>query len=84
MIVRKYSLTSLTTLFVMMCLLVAPTHQAFAADCGAAARRVVQSTGGQLLSAVPTSDGSTCKVSVFIPSKGGQPPQKVTREVPAD
>jgi len=48
-------------------------------DCGAAAEQVVAETGGELLSAQPTSDGK-CVVTVLIPGNGGRP-KKVTVRV---
>lgn len=50
-------------------------------DCGSAASRVLDETGGTLLSAEPQSDGRTCKVIVLIQGKGERP-RKVTRTVP--
>ena len=50
-------------------------------DCGSAATRVVEETGGTLLSAEPQSDGQSCKVVVLIQGKGERP-RKVTRTVP--
>lgn len=52
-----------------------------AGDCGAAAARVVAQTGGQLLSAQPSGDGS-CTVTVLIPGQGNERPKKVTKRVP--
>lgn len=49
-------------------------------DCGNAAAQVVAETGGELLSAQPTSDGK-CVVTVLIPGNGGRP-KKVTVRVP--
>ncbi|KQV43508.1 MULTISPECIES: hypothetical protein [unclassified Rhizobium] len=49
-------------------------------DCSAAAAQVVAETGGELLSAQPTSDGK-CVVTVLIPGNGGRP-KKVTVRVP--
>ncbi|WEX78369.1 hypothetical protein PYH37_003250 [Sinorhizobium numidicum] len=51
-----------------------------AGDCSAAAAQVVAETGGELLSAQPTSDGK-CVVTVLIPGNGGRP-KKVTVKVP--
>ena len=53
-----------------------------AADCGAAAARVVNETGGQLLSAQPASDGQTCVVTVLVQGDGSERPRKVTVRVP--
>ena len=53
-----------------------------AADCGAAASRVVRETGGQLLSAQPSADGQTCVVTVLVQGDGNQRPRKVTIRVP--
>lgn len=52
-----------------------------AGDCGAAAARVVAETGGQLLSAQPSGDGS-CTVTVLVPGQGDERPKKVTVRVP--
>ncbi|THK39669.1 hypothetical protein EHS39_00460 [Ensifer sp. MPMI2T] len=51
-----------------------------AGDCSAAAAQVVAETGGELLSAQPTSDGQ-CVITVLIPGNGGRP-KKVTVKVP--
>ncbi|HXV31675.1 MAG TPA: hypothetical protein VD840_15220 [Sinorhizobium sp.] len=51
-----------------------------AGDCSAAAAQVTAETGGELLSAQPTSDGK-CVVTVLIPGNGGRP-KKVTVRVP--
>jgi hypothetical protein len=53
-----------------------------AGDCGSAASRVVRETGGQLLSAQPSSDGQTCVVTVLVQGNGNQRPRKVTVRVP--
>ncbi|MCF6370483.1 hypothetical protein [Rhizobium halophilum] len=53
-----------------------------AADCGSAASRVVSETGGQLLSAQPSSDGQTCVVTVLVQGSGNERPRKVTVRVP--
>jgi hypothetical protein len=53
-----------------------------AADCGSAASRVVSDTGGQLLSAQPSSDGQTCVVTVLVQGSGNERPRKVTVRVP--
>lgn len=53
-----------------------------AADCGTAAARVVAETGGQLLSAQPSSDGQTCIVTVLVQGSGNERPRKVTVRVP--
>ena len=53
-----------------------------AADCGTAASRVVRETGGQLLSAQPSSDGQTCIVTVLVQGSGSERPRKVTVRVP--
>lgn len=53
-----------------------------AADCGGAAARVVGETGGQLLSAQPSSDGRTCVVTVLVQGGGNERPRKVTVRVP--
>lgn len=52
-----------------------------AADCGSAASRVVSDTGGQLLSAQPSSDGQTCVVTVLVQGNGNERPRKVTVRV---
>lgn len=51
-----------------------------AGDCSAAAQQVVSETGGELLSAQPTSDGQ-CVITVLVPGNGGRP-KKVTVRVP--
>jgi hypothetical protein len=53
-----------------------------AGDCGSAASRVVRETGGQLLSAQPSSDGQTCVVTVLVQGSGSERPRKVTVRVP--
>jgi hypothetical protein len=53
-----------------------------AGDCGSAASRVVRETGGQLLSAEPSSDGQTCVVTVLVQGSGSERPRKVTVRVP--
>lgn len=53
-----------------------------AGDCGSAASRVVRETGGQLLSAQPSSDGQTCIVTVLVQGNGSERPRKVTVRVP--
>ena len=53
-----------------------------AGDCGSAASRVVRETGGQLLSAQPSSDGMTCVVTVLVQGGGSERPRKVTVRVP--
>lgn len=53
-----------------------------AGDCGTAASRVVRDTGGQLLSAQPSSDGQTCIVTVLVQGNGSERPRKVTVRVP--
>jgi hypothetical protein len=52
-----------------------------ASDCGSAASRVVRETGGQLLSAQPSSDGQTCVITVLVQGNGERP-RKVTVRVP--
>ena len=53
-----------------------------AGDCGSAASRVVRETGGQLMSAQPSSDGQTCVVTVLVQGSGSERPRKVTVRVP--
>lgn len=66
-------------------LLGAQFSAAEAANCNDAARQVVSSTGGELLSAFPAPDGSNaCVVTVIVPASDGQPPRKITRKVPAN
>ncbi|AJY48341.1 hypothetical protein TM49_18550 [Martelella endophytica] len=57
--------------------------KALAADCSGAAQKVVASTGGELLSALPSNDGNGCVVTVIVPARDGNPPRKITRQVPA-
>ncbi|MBT9368585.1 hypothetical protein [Rhizobium sp. CSW-27] len=52
-----------------------------AGDCGDAATKVVRDTGGQLLSAQPSSDGRSCVVTVLVQGSGERP-RKVTVRVP--
>ncbi|WP_113111160.1 hypothetical protein [Rhizobiales bacterium] len=52
-----------------------------AGDCGTAANKVLRDTGGQLLSAQPSSDGQTCVVTVLVQGNGERP-RKVTVRVP--
>jgi hypothetical protein len=52
-----------------------------AGDCGDAASKVVQETGGQLLSAQPSNDGRSCIVTVLVQGSGERP-RKVTVRVP--
>lgn len=51
-------------------------------DCGSAATRVLEQTGGQLLSAQPSTDGQTCIVTVLVQGNGSERPRKVTVRVP--
>ena len=53
-----------------------------AGDCGSAATRVMRETGGELLSAQPSSDGQTCIVTVLVQGNGSERPRKVTVRVP--
>lgn len=53
-----------------------------AVGCGAAASRVVEETGGQLLSAQPSGDGQSCVVTVLVQGSGNERPRKVTVRVP--
>lgn len=52
------------------------------ANCNAAAQRVVEQTGGQLLSVSPGPNGS-CSVTVLVPGQGDERPRKRTVTVPA-
>ena len=52
-----------------------------AGDCGDAATKVVRDTGGQLLSAQPSTDGRSCVVTVLVQGSGERP-RKVTVRVP--
>lgn len=53
-----------------------------AGDCSSAATKVMRDTGGQLLSAQPSSDGQTCIVTVLVQGNGSERPRKVTVRVP--
>lgn len=55
-----------------------------AADCSASASQVVAQTGGQLLSATPTTQNgqAVCKVTVLVKSSSGQRPKKMSVTVP--
>ena len=62
------------------------SSQSFAFDnlifvAGDAASKVVQETGGQLLSAQPSNDGRSCIVTVLVQGSGERP-RKVTVRVP--
>lgn len=76
----------LSSMAVAAVLLLSPTVNtpAHAADCSAAAARVVAQTGGQLLSATPSTQGgrSVCNVTVLVPGHGNERPRKVTVSVP--
>jgi hypothetical protein len=65
--------------------LLALATPAQAADCSAAASRVVSQTGGQLLSATPQQQGggTVCVITVLVPGHGDERPKKVTVSVPA-
>jgi hypothetical protein len=52
-----------------------------AGNCGAAAAKAVEQTGGQLLSAQPSSDGQSCIVTVLVQGNGERP-RKVTMRIP--
>nr|WP_316653315.1 hypothetical protein [uncultured Gellertiella sp.] len=51
-------------------------------DCSDAASRVVDQTGGQLLSAQPSSDGHSCIITVLVQGDGTSRPRKVRVQVP--
>ncbi len=55
-----------------------------AADCNAAARRVVAETGGQLLSVTSSSEGGriTCHITVLVHGGHDTRPRKMTVAVP--
>lgn len=55
-----------------------------AADCSSSASQVVAQTGGQLLSATPTTQNgqAVCKVTVLVKSSSGQRPKKMSVTVP--
>ncbi|MBB5274225.1 hypothetical protein HNR26_000263 [Rhizobium rosettiformans] len=52
---------------------------AVAADCRAAAARVVAEVGGQLLSV--RGSGGECVIVVLVPGSGSERPRKVTMRV---
>lgn len=52
---------------------------AMAADCRAAAARVVEEVGGQLLSV--HESGGECVIVVLVPGNGSERPRKVTMRV---
>lgn len=52
---------------------------AMAADCRAAAARVVAEVGGQLLSV--RESGGECVIVVLVPGNGSERPRKVTMRV---
>lgn len=51
-------------------------------DCSQAAAQVVDQTGGQLLSAQPSSDGQTCVITVLVQGDGASRPRKIRVQVP--
>lgn len=53
-----------------------------AADCRAAARKAVSETGGELLSAQPSSDGESCVITVLVQGNAKERPRKVTVKLP--
>lgn len=55
-----------------------------ATDCSSSASQVVAQTGGQLLSATPTTQNgqAVCKVTVLVKSSSGQRPKKMSVTVP--
>jgi hypothetical protein len=55
-----------------------------ATDCSAAASKVVNQTGGQLLSASASSSNgqAVCVITVLVPGNGYDRPKKVTVSVP--
>jgi hypothetical protein len=56
-----------------------PGSNAMAADCSAAAARVVAEVGGQLLSV--RESGGECVIVVLVPGSGNERPRKVTMRV---
>jgi hypothetical protein len=71
----------LKALALALSVLVLPvTHgDAMAADCRAAAARVVAEVGGQLLSV--RESGGECVIVVLVPGNGNERPRKVTMRV---
>lgn len=59
-----------------------PAYQMAQVSCDGAARQVVASTGGQLLSVSPSGNGA-CQVTVLVPGQGDERPRKKTVTVPA-
>jgi hypothetical protein len=59
-----------------------PVYEMVQVSCDAAARQVVASTGGQLLSVAPSGNGA-CQVTVLVPGDGDERPRKKTVTVPA-
>lgn len=59
-----------------------PAYEMAQVSCDGAARQVVASTGGQLLSVTPSGNG-TCQVTVLVPGQGDERPRKKTVTVPA-
>lgn len=53
---------------------------AIASDCSRAVSKVVNETGGQLLSVEPAGDGQSCVVTVLV-TGNGERPRKVTVRV---
>jgi len=50
--------------------------------CGAAANAAVEQTGGELLSAEPSDDGTSCIVTVLVQEKNNGRPRKITLRIP--
>ena len=53
-----------------------------AGGCGAAANAAVEQTGGELLSAEPSDDGTSCVVTVLVQEKNNGRPRKITLRIP--
>lgn len=53
-------------------------------DCSGSAQQVVAQTGGELLSATPTTQNgqAVCKITVLVKSSSGQRPKKMSVAVP--
>ncbi|MEN9895785.1 MAG: hypothetical protein RIR97_1637 [Pseudomonadota bacterium] len=59
-----------------------PIVLAAGGGCGAAADAAIAQTGGELLSAEPSADGTSCIVTVLVQEKNNARPRKITLRIP--
>ncbi|WP_157015092.1 hypothetical protein [Mesorhizobium xinjiangense] len=64
---------------------VSPLLHLVAADCNAIGRAEAARNGGQLRRAVAVQRGgrTICQIVYTVPGKGGKPPRRVQRNIPA-